>query len=230
MELSSYLLRNHLKLALTGKITDYLQSTTANLYDYEALYRTSNEREKSGPRPAASANFFNLTNILSISDVLFNHPLFGFKNLDTRLSVKSECEFCWMGITAINSDQIAKLSTPIWSASSVTTSNDVIPNDIGNFQLEITCQYKQNVNSRCPKVLNRAKTLMRNLALRNEEKLTQYWNTPTCDESNDFWMRYWSPKNYNVLLKAKRVWDPINVFNHCQSIGSTDEKCCPKNI
>ena len=174
-----------MKLALTGKLTDYLQSTTANLYDYEALYRTPREREQSGPRPSASANFFNLTNILSISDVLFNHPLFGFKNIDTRLSAKSECEFCWMGMTAINSDKIAELSTPIWSASSVTTSNDVIPNDIGNFQLEITCQYKQNVNSRCPKVLNRAKTYMRNLAIRNGEKLTQYWNTPTCDESKD---------------------------------------------
>ena len=111
-----------------------------------------------------------------------------------------------------------------------TVSKDVFSVDLGNFQVEMTCQYQPNINSRCPKVVRRAKTTMRNIAIQKGERLTQYWNTPTCDESNDFTKRYWSSQNYEMLLKAKSFWDPENVFNHCQSIGSTKENCCPPDM
>ena len=150
--------------------------------------------------------------------------------MDSRLSAKSECEFCWLAIVAINTDKIAELSTPISSSYSFTSSNDVLAVDLGDFQVEVTCQYRPKTNSRCPKIVKRAKTLMRNYAIRHGEKLTQYWNTPTCDDANDFRTRYWSPHNYKMLLKAKEFWDPENTFNHCQSIGSTNEDCCPPDM
>ena len=43
-------------------------------------------------------------------------------------------------------------------------------------------------------------------------------------------IRYWSDKNYELLVRTKRMWDPQNVFNHCHSIGSNVEDCCPKDI
>ena len=31
---------------------------------------------------------------------------------------------------------------------------------------------------------------------------------------------------YPRLLKIKNYWDPDNVINHCQSVGSTEQNCC----
>ena len=37
--------------------------------------------------------------------------------------------------------------------------------------------------------------------------------------------RYWG-ENYSKLLDIKHYWDPDNIINHCQSVGSTDDSCC----
>ena len=227
----SFLKYYHMKLVFEGIISDAIQMPAEEmiygLENYDSFYRTKREQKRFGPRPSISANFFNLTNISTLSDIFFRHPLFGFRNMDSRLSSKFGCEFCWMDIIAINTNLIGKLSTPIFTSTSFTSSNDVISVDLGNFQVEVTCHYKPGINSRCPKTIARAKTMMRNLAIRKGEKFTQYWNTPSCDESKDFKTRYFNPENYKMLLKAKEVWDPENIFNHCQSIGSTTENCCP---
>ncbi len=57
---------------------------------------------------------------------------------------------------------------------------------------------------------------------------TQYLNTPTCDYRGDFGNRYWGLKNYPTLEYTKKHWDPDNVFHFCQSVGSSDEFCCPQ--
>jgi len=226
----AFLKEYKMKLAVDGKITDSFQTSSGNIQNYQSSYQTSEQMQRTGIRPMVSANFWNLTNILTLSNLFMNHPLFGLKNMDSRKSAKSECEFCWLAITAINSKQINDLSTPIWSSSSFTTANDVIPVDRGNIQADVTCMYKPTSNSRCPKVVKNAKTLMTNEAIRHGEKLTQYLNTPSCDLSKPFHQRYWNEGNYEMLRNAKHYWDPDNVFNHCQSVGSNDNNCCPSDV
>ena len=216
-----------MKLAVDGKISDAFQGPTGNVYNYQSGYQTSDEIQRLGARPIVSASFWNLTSILSLSKLFMKHPLFGLSNMGSRKAAEAECEFCWFAFTAINSDQINDLSTPIWSKSSFTTANDVKPVDRGNIQADLTCMYKPKINSRCHKVVQRAKTLMQNEAIRNGEKLTQYLNTPSCDSTKPFTQRYWNPENYDMLLRAKKHWDPDNRFNYCQSIGSEDKNCCP---
>ena len=226
----SFLKEYKLKLALSGKISDTFQSHTGNVDNYQAAYHTSEQIQHLGARPIVSASFWNLTNILSLSKLFMHHPLFGLQNMNSRKSAASECEFCWFAITAINSEQINQLSTPVLSPNTFTNSNNVLPVDRGNIQADLTCMYKTKVNSRCPKVVRRAKTLMMNEAIRHGEKLTQYLNTPSCDATKPFNHRYWNEDNYNMLLKAKKFWDPHNVFHHCQSVGSKDTNCCPRDV
>ena len=218
------------KIALNGKISEFIQDHSGNVENYQTAYHTSDQVQDVGARPVVTANFWNLTSILALSSMFMNHPLFGLNNIDSRKAAASECEFCVFSLAGINSDQINKLSTPIWSPTSFTTANDVIAVDRGNIQADFFCTYKPNINSKCPKIVKRTKTLMVREALRHGEKLTQYLNTPSCDSTIPFNRRYWSEENYDMLLKAKKIWDPHNVFNHCQSVGSKDTNCCPRDL
>ena len=47
--------------------------------------------------------------------------------------------------------------------------------------------------------------------------------TPTIE--SDWGVRYW--EDYSNLQSIKNYWDPSNTFNHCHSVGSTDNTCCP---
>ena len=63
---------------------------------------------------------------------------------------------------------------------------------------------------------------------RRTQPIYQYTNTPSCDGTGDFGERYYGAEKYRRLLRIKKVWDPDNVFNHCQSVGSDpNSKCCP---
>ena len=57
-------------------------------------------------------------------------------------------------------------------------------------QIEMTCLYKGGKGSSCPKTVYRAKTAFQNAAIRHGERLTQYYNTPSCDKKTQFWNRY----------------------------------------
>ena len=63
---------------------------------------------------------------------------------------------------------------------------------------------------------------------RRTQPIYQYTNTPSCDGTGDFGERYYGAEKYRRLLRIKKIWDPDNVFNHCQSVGSDpNSKCCP---
>ena len=57
------------------------------------------------------------------------------------------------------------------------------------FQVEMTCLYKGGKDPACPKHVYRAKTAFQNAAIRHNERLTQYYNTPSCDKDSKFWGR-----------------------------------------
>ena len=214
------------KLAVKGKLSDmYQPGSEASYQDYESVYQTTQQRKRSGPRPIISANFMNLTNINSIDQILMKHPLFGLQNYGSRRSARLGCEYCLLAVVISNVEVFKK--TPSFSEFRFTPFEEIQPNDVGNFQIELSCLYKPNTKSKCPNIVKKAKYLMVNSATRAGEKLTQYYNTPSCDSNSQFKNRYWSERNNEILLRAKRFWDPQNIFNHCHSVGSTTENCCP---
>ena len=96
--------------------------------------------------------------------------------------------------------------------------------EFGIFQWDFSCLFR-NKNSRCPKAVSKLK---RELSLdESVPKISQfqYGNTPSC-EPIDFGSRYWG-SHYPRLTRIKKIWDPRNIFNHCHSVGSTEQFCCP---
>ena len=214
-----------IKLAVKGKLSEMYQPSV-DPQNYESAYQTTEQRKRNGPRPIVTSNFMNLTNIKSIDRVLMDHPLFGLKNYGSRRSAELGCEYCVLLIGASNMDVFTKL--PSFSEFRFAPVKEILPNDAGNFQLELSCLYKPNIKSKCPRIVRNAKRLFTKSASRSGEKLTQYYNTPSCGLiDRRFQNRYWSEKNNKLLSKAKKFWDPKNVFNHCHSVGSTIENCCP---
>ena len=94
------------------------------------------------------------------------------------------------------------------------------------YAYEMTCTYKQGVNSKCANNVLKYKEAFLN---ETEEKGTlplQYYNTAQCD-GQPFMEKLFHPEVYEWMLRTKMYWDPNNRFNHCYSVGSTQEDCCP---
>ena len=112
--------------------------------------------------------------------------------------------------------------------------------------------FPPNSGSKCPKILKHVKQKWQVNAIKLGDRPTQYANTPSCDKYSSFgnrcifhsmlqkyvciyeidetifsFCRYFTEGVYDKLLKAKMIWDPKNIFNHCQSVGNEDQDCCP---
>lgn len=180
------------------------------LTDYEQAYMSAEEIKRRGFQGVASANLMGLTSQAILDDFVFHHPVFGIRNRDSKSALRSGCEFCYLVVPSSNRQK------------------SILPlTDTGAFQVELTCMFDPNGNSRCPHILRNVKDLFRRKALASGDRPTQYANTPSCDKKTSFGERYFSPGVYEKLLAVKWHWDPKNKFNHCQSIGSTNEDCCP---
>lgn len=143
--------------------------TMFDLTDYESQYMTQEQYRKRGYQGVASANLMGLTSQHLLDDFLFNHPVFGLKNKNSYVAKKSGCEFCYLIVpSTMRRDGI---DPPILSLTRT-----------GSFQVELTCSYPPNVNSRCPQVLHNAKEQFYRNAIKQGDKPTQYYNTPSCDK------------------------------------------------
>ena len=97
--------------------------------------------------------------------------------------------------------------------------------------MDFTCYYDHldRYKSRmCQAQVDRVRRKFNELHARQGVPVNHYYNTPSChdvDNETPFYERYWG-KNYGRLLEIKHKWDPHNVFNHCHSVGSTEELCC----
>lgn len=109
--------------------------------------------------------------------------------------------------------------TSVAMASPISTNTELDRKHL--LDTNIVCMFTKE-NADCPNLIKRVKTTIeRNLKGKSYSK---YANFPSCSES-DWATRYW--RNYTQLLDIKSTWDPSNTFNHCQSVGSTDNSCCP---
>ena len=108
--------------------------------------------------------------------------ILGFKNLDSAHSASFECEYCFLSLLSAN-DRIPH-SGPSASAIDMGFSTDH-----GRLQMEMTCLYEPDTKSKCPDIVREAKQKINFLSSRNGERLTQYSNTPSCDNGTNFWNR-----------------------------------------
>ena len=100
----------------------------------------------------------------------------------------------------------------------------------------MTCLYKGGRGSSCPKTVYRAKTAFQNSAIRHGERLTQYYNTPSCDKKTNFKNRY-SIKGFCLLTICKKCFYNTFISKISNSIilgigrKSITSQCWrPKNI
>ena len=82
-------------------------------------------------------------------------------------SMAAGCDFCYLIIVSTS-----KPLRPILELV-----------DTGDFQFELTCTYDPHKTNRCPVVLSHAKDSLNRQGERLGESLTQYANTPSCDNS-----------------------------------------------
>lgn len=166
----------------------------------------------------ASLNFGGLQDSSSFQNAFFNDPSFGVKRNTGWLEFASHgCDYCFWMIHYRNRQRRAAISEtqPISTKTELDKPNAIDTN--------IVCMFT-DANADCPALIKRVKTEIESNLARAGAGYSKYANFPSCSES-DWGVRYW--ENYSQLQTIKRTWDPRNVFNHCHSVGSTDNTCCP---
>jgi len=185
---------------------------------YEDGFLTVPEQRIIGPLNVVAAAMWGMKDSTEFSKVFLHHPIFGqsSKMSQKQIMQATGCDFCWFSFYYENHFRFRN-----HTAERVSLPP---PRELGPFMWDFSCLFRDR-NSRCPA---RVRQLKEDLSLNTavvKVSQFQYGNTPSC-EKIDFGKRYWG-SNYPRLLKIKQAWDPGNVFNHCQSVGSTEQNCCP---
>jgi len=163
----------------------------------------------------ASLNFGSLADSSSFSDIFFNDPSFGVRRSNFLEFSTHGCDYCFWMIHYRNRQR----ETSIAQEVPISTRTD----ESLHYSLDtnIVCMFT-DANADCPNIIKRVKTQIENNL--SGSTYSKYANFPSCSES-DWGERYW--ENYSKLQTMKNTWDPNNVFNHCHSVGSTNNTCCP---
>lgn len=163
----------------------------------------------------SSLNFGGLEDTKSFNDLFFHDPSFGVKRKDFLEIAKHDCDYCFWMIHYRNRQRITKTA----ATQPISTNTELEKG--ATLDTNIVCMFTK-ADADCPNIIARVKkTIEGNLANKGYSK---YANFPSCSEA-DWAERYW--RNYSQLLDIKKNWDPSNTFHHCQSVGSTDNSCCP---
>ena len=185
---------------------------------YEDGFLTEAEQKITGNLNVISSAMWAMKDSRDFSKLFLHHPLFGQtpKFSSKQIMKLTGCDFCWFSFYM---DYHLRLRD--YTAERVSISP---PRELGPFMWDFSCLFR-NENAACPAYVRKLKE---ELSLNKQVSLVsqfQYGNTPSC-EKIDFGERYWG-SNYPRLLRIKQAWDPSNVFNHCHSVGSTEQNCCP---
>ncbi len=187
----------------------------------ESTYLSAEDIRRYGPQGSASANLLGIHSARPLEKVFFKHPIFGRGNKQRSREVakaKTGCDFClWF----------------IFMGNPKVPLNPVDVPGFGRVVSELTCTYDPRdpwASKSCPRFMSSLKHTFTRDSIEAGEVPYQYLNTPSCDNfGRNYTDRYWGP-NYDRLLRIKRYWDPDNVFDHCQSVGSTmGDDCCAIN-
>jgi hypothetical protein len=213
-----------------AKASDYMKSQgvrmvfelglTTNVFHSFAEYLYGNnmveqQNWEAGKYYLSSLNFGGLEDTSSFENIFFNDPSFGVKRNNFLEFASHECDYCFWMIHYRNRQR----QTSISQLSPISTNTELENPHV--LDTNIVCMFTK-ANADCPNLIKRVKSQIEsNLAGKSYSK---YANFPSCSES-DWATRYW--RNYTQLLDIKNTWDPANQFHHCQSVGSTDNSCCP---
>jgi len=174
------------------------------------------EEQPPGDYNLVGANIGGMSDTTALERVFFDDQTFGTKRKDNQKFRKLGCDYCFWTIHIRNRQLFLSPEYPI----STNTDRNLVTGVDSN----LVCLFK-NRWSECPKQVIRVKKEMEETLNKYKLSYSKYYNYPSCD-SADWMFRYWG-SNYNQLLQIKSYWDPENVFNFCQSVGSTDNSCCP---
>jgi len=168
-----------------------------------------------------SFNFGNLNSHSSFEDVFFNDVSFGNKRSNFLDSVEQGCDYCFWMIHYRNrqSQTAISLNSPISTERSEDNPDSLDTN--------LVCMFKES-SSNCPALVERVKSSIESKISSMEPTYSKYANFPSCS-SSDWSTRYWG-QSFSQLQEIKEEWDPCNIFNHCQSVGTTTSSgscCCP---
>jgi len=184
------------------------------MMDYEGEYLTETQRISLGPQGLVSANMGGIAGVDCISQPILEDPIFGNKNKFSTSALNVGCNYCFWALNF--------LTVPVRSPE----DRIALTRDVGRIQMEMTCMYTlSDINSRCKQEVERLRKDVLKQSLKDGGKDSQYVNTPSCQDEN--WKtRYFGEANYEKLLGIKKHWDPSNLFNYCQSVGSKHGNCC----
>merc|ERR1719186_1624327 len=223
-----------------GQLTDpvpamrYLQSKNVDLvYNVPALVRVldkfarylyemnidEQEFQPPGDYNLAGVNLGGMKDTTALEEVFFRNPSFGVNRRNNQMFRTIGCDYCFWTIHFRNRQQIISQHYPKLKISTNTDNNLKKAVDSN-----LVCLFK-NRWSQCPREVIKIKKSMEHKLEKYNLSYSKYYNYPSCD-SEDWMFRYWG-ENYNRLLAIKAYWDNENVFNHCQSVCSTDNMCCP---
>jgi len=190
----------------------------------EVLYEANiieQEQWEAGEYQLASLNFGSLDSHAAFEDVFFNDPNFGNKRSDFLKSVNDGCDYCFWMIHYRN----RQYQTPISALNPISTERSEEKPD--SLDTNLVCMFK-DPTSDCSAIVNDIKERIEAKAEAIDPTYTKYVNFPSC--SNPSWAeKYWG-SGVSTLETIKTEWDPDNLFNHCQSIGSSPvsgQGCCP---
>lgn len=192
----------------------------------EILYEANIEEQEgwtAGEYFLSSMNFGGLTSYASIEDTVLNDPAFGVRRQEFLKAVNDGCDYCFLMIHYRNRQSQTSLSliNPI--------SNEKDDNNPTAIETNLVCMFKDDTKG-CPALVKTVKdSIESNLEVENPN-YSKYVNFPSCsDQSNSWADQYWGA-NVPTLEAIKDEWDPENIFNHCQSVGSdaiSGQNCCP---
>jgi len=185
--------------------------------DQDSVYLTHDELKQEGYHTLISANSNGLHTYKPLEDIYFHDPDFGMYARGFPKSQNFGCDFC-LWILLIMKPGV--------------NDNVIADTKIGPLSWELACSFNPNdpiKAQNCARGIQRVRKKFTYNSKMFGETPRQYVNSPAgCREKQifpNFGNRFWG-NSYGRLLEIKKFWDPQNVFHHCFSIGSTDEKCC----